>query len=174
MNAILLPFIGLSAIGLLLSIVVHLASLVGLPIPGGKLVWSLHIGIFVVWFPAVLVANRINRGKPQRDLWKNVLSGAPTWMRYVGYALFAYAILNFLWFIAVTRSGPSPQGDAPLSEVRGFSGHWMVFYGAAFGVLLSAYRKPRLLKKQRCPKGHEVSSTDVFCPTCGGQVYLMR
>lgn len=173
MNAILLPFIVLSAIGLLLSIAAHIASIVGLPLPGGKLVWSLHVGIFVVWFPAVLIANRINRGKPQKDLWKNVLSGCPTWMRYAGYALFAYALLNFLWFIA-KRTGPPPQGDAPLSEIRLFSGHWMVFYGAAFAILLSAYRKPRLLKKQRCSKGHEVSSTDVFCPTCGSQVYLMR
>ena len=157
----------LAAIGFLLSLAAHIAAIVGLPIPGGKFVWARHIGIFVVWFPAVLIANRINRGRPQSEIWKNVLSGCPTWMRYAGYALFAYALANFIWFYAVTHSGTRPEGDAPFSEVRLFSGHWMVFYGAGFSILLSAYRNPRLLKKQKCVKGHEVSSTDDFCPKCG-------
>ena len=160
----------LAAIGLLLSIAAHIASILGVPLPGGNVVWSLHVGIFVVWFPAVMVGYRINRGRPQSELWKNVLSGCPTWMRYAGYGLFGYAAGNFIWFYAVMQSGSPPEGAAPASEIRGFSGHWMVFYGAAFAILLSAYRKPRLLKKQRCSKGHDVSSTDVFCPTCGSKV----
>jgi hypothetical protein len=164
----------LAMIGLLLSVAAHLASIVGLPIPGGNIVWSLHIGIFVVWLPAVLVGSRINHGRPRKELWKNVLSGCPAWMRYAGYALFAYAVANFIWFIVTTRSGTSAQGDPPLSEIRGFSGHWMVFYGTAFAILLSAYRNPRLLRKQRCSKGHDVSSTDVFCPSCGSKVQLDR
>ena len=159
----------LAAVGLLLSIAAHIASIVGLLPPGGNLVWSLHVGIFVVWFPAVMVAYRINRGRPQSEMWKNVLSGCPTWMRYVGYGLFGYAIANFVWFFATTAPAKTA---APISEIRGFSGHWMVFYGTAFAILLSAYRKPRLLMKQRCSKGHDVSSTDVFCPTCGSKVQL--
>ena len=106
MTALLLPFIVLSATGLLLSIATHVASLLGLTVPGGGLVWSLHIGIFVVWLPAVLVAYRINRGRPQSELWKNVLSGVPKWMRYAVYVLFAYAIANFVLFFIFTASGP--------------------------------------------------------------------
>lgn len=147
MDSVLFLFIILSAIGLVLSIVAHLASLVGLPIPGGKFVWSLHIGIFVVWFPAVIVAYLINQGRPYRELWKNVLSGLPRWMRYAVYGLFAYAMLNFLWFFDPTGSAPQPEGDAPPAVIRGFSGHWMLFYGAAFAILLSAYRNRRLLEK---------------------------
>jgi hypothetical protein len=164
----------LSAIGLLLSIGAHIASLLGLPLPGGKLVWSLHIGIFVVWLPAVLVATRANHGRPQGDYWKNVLSGCPPWMRYAGYALFAYAIANFIWFMVNSDSHANLQGDAPPSVVRGFSGHWMVFYGTAFAILFSAYRNPGVLMQQKCTNGHAVSASDTFCPTCGSKIQSPR
>ena len=149
MTTLLLPFIVLSAIGFLLSIVAHIASLLGVTLPGGKLVWALHIGIFVVWFPAVLVGYRLNGGRPHRDWWKNVLSGWPKWVRYVGNGLFVYGIINFILFILTTGSGPQPEGDAPPSIIRGFSGHWMIFYGAAFAILMSAYLDPSLLKKKK-------------------------
>src|SRR5690606_678263 len=149
----------------------HTASLFGVPIPGGKLVWSLHMGIFVVWLPTVLVASRASRGRPQAEFWKSVLSGCPPWMRYAGYALFAYAIANFIWFMVTTGSQPQPEGDAPPSVVRGFSGHWLIFYGAAFTILFSAYRNPRLLKKLKCSNGHDVLAVDTFCPTCGSKIH---
>jgi hypothetical protein len=160
----------LAAIGLLLSIGVHIASLFGLTIPGGKAVWSLHIGIFVVWLPAVLVATRANRGRPQGDLWKQVLAGCPSWMRMAGYGLFAYAIVNFAWFVLTTGSHPEQGGDPSPFVLRGFSGHWMVFYGAAFAILYSAFRNPSLLLKRKCGNGHEVSGSDAFCPTCGAKI----
>jgi hypothetical protein len=164
----------LAAIGLLLSIGAHIASLLGLPLPGDKLVWSLHVGIFVVWLPAVLVATRANRGRPQSEFWKNVLSGCPPWMRNAGYALLAYAIANFIGFMVTTGSEPQPEGNAPPSVVRGFSGHWLIFYGAAFAIFFSAYRNPRLLKKQKCSNGHDVSAADIFCPTCGSKIQASR
>ena len=162
----------LAMTGLLLSLAVHIASILGLPIPGGKLVWSLHIGIFVVWLPAVLVGSRINRGKRRNELWKSVLAGFPNWMRYAGYALFGYALANFIWCYAVMQSGTPSEANPPLAEIRLFSGHWLVFYAAGFAILLSAYRNPRLLKKHRCLKGHDVSSIDAFCPKCGSKVQL--
>lgn len=169
MAALLLPFMALAAVGLLLSLGVHVASLLGLRVPGGALVWSLHIGIFVVWLPAVLVATRITRGRPHRDYWKTVLSGCPPWMRYTGYALFVYAAANFFWVMATSESQDLKRiGDA--SVIRAFSGHWLVFYGAAFAILYSAYRTPRLLSRQRCADGHEVAGSDAFCSTCGKKI----
>lgn len=164
-SAIVPAFMVLSAIGLLLSIATHVATLAGAPVPGGKLVWWLHIGVFVVFIPAAVIANRINRGRPQNDFWKKVLSGCPAWMRYLLYALFAYAIANFLWVMA-TGGFQKPPEDAPLSGLRGFSGHWMVFYAAAFGIFYSAYRNSR----PKCLDGHVVSTTDTLCPTCGSKV----
>lgn len=170
MAVLLLPFMALAALGLLLSIGVHVASLLGLQIPGGELVWGLHLGIFVVWIPAVLVANRVTQGRPQIAYWKIVLSGCPLWMRYAGYVLFAYAIANFIWFMTLGEPQPHHGNGGEAVAIHGFSGHWLLFYGAAFAIFYSAYRNPRLLVRQTCPDGHEISATDAFCSTCGKKI----
>jgi len=168
MTVILYPFMVLSACGLALSIGAHVMALMGAAIPGGKLVWALHIGIFVVWLPAVLVSTQMTRYANRKDFWKVAVAGCPLWMRRAGYALFGYAILNFIVFMATTGSQPKqPVGDAPPSVVRGFSGHWMVFYGAAFAILYSRIHAPHLYRERRCPQGHAVSPTARFCPECG-------
>jgi len=116
---------------------------------------GLHIGIFIVWLPAVLTSTQTTRGADRKDFWKVTLAGCPTWMRRALYVLFAYAILNFIVFIATTASQPKRQtSDAPPSVVRGFSGHWMVFYAAAFGILYSRIHSPQLIATGKCPNGH--------------------
>ena len=166
MKAILYPFLVLAACGLALSIGAHCMALAEAVIPGGKLVWGLHIGIFVVWLPAVWVSYRLTRHSNQKDFWKVALAGCPLWMRRGLYCLFGYAALNFILFI--TTPGRAKQtGVAPPAEVRGFSGHWMVFYGAAFATLYSAIHAPYLFDERRCPQGHAVSPIARFCPECG-------
>lgn len=168
MNVLLYPFRLLSALGLLLSICSHLAALAGLPIPGGNLVWALHMGIFVVWLPTVLVAHRMARHGKRSDFWKLVLSGCPPWVRYALYGLFGYAAINFvLGSIDVSGRHARPTAASPAAEVRLFSGHWMIFYGAAFATLYSAINNSNLLKSRKCIQGHDVAPLDKFCPECG-------
>jgi hypothetical protein len=164
---ILAPFIGLAALGLILSVAAHLAAVIGLPIPFGKAVWGLHIGIFVVWLPTVLVGIRFMRGANSKDYWKVALAGCPRWMRTTGYILFGYAILNFIVFFVMTSAHPQPTGDAPPEVVRGFSGHWMVFYGAAFATLYSASVIGYSGMDRKCPNGHRANVTAKFCEECG-------
>src|SRR5215510_3502846 len=95
LRVITLPFMILAAFGLGLSVYAHVMALLHLPTPWGEAVWLLHGGIFVVWFPAVLIAQRLVRNSSQKDFWKVALLGCPRWMRVTGIALFAYAILNF-------------------------------------------------------------------------------
>src|SRR5947207_13942720 len=99
---ILWPFIVLAAIGFILSVAAHLAAVAGSPIPFGKAVWALHIGIFVVWLPTVLVAYRLTRRVSRKDFWKIALVGCPKWMRTALYIFFDYAILNFVSFMTPT------------------------------------------------------------------------
>jgi len=167
MSVLLYLFMLLSALGLVLSIGSHLAALAGLPIPGGSSVWGLHIGIFVVWLPTVLVANRMARHGKRADFWKLVLSGCPAWARYALYGLFGYAVFNFIIGMGGVTSHQKSNGGTSLGEVRLFSGHWMVFYGAAFATLISAIRDPQLLRGRMCVQGHHVSPLDQFCPKCG-------
>ena len=170
MNFILYPFMALAAIGLALSISTHVLALLGLDMPGGQLVWHLHTGIFVVWLPTVLVSMRMTRHVKRKDFWKVAFLGCPVWMRRTLYALFAYAVLNFILFMFFSTGHVHSGGNAPASVVRGFSGHWMIFYGVAFGTLYSAIYRPELLKSRKCTNGHAVDPVARFCPTCGHAV----
>jgi hypothetical protein len=157
-------FIGLSAIGFLLSLWVHLGALMGRRVAPEAFFWILHVGIFVVWFPAVYVAQRRVRNAKRRDYWKVVLRGCPDWLRYLVGGFFAYALVNFMLFIAHAPSGQS-GGDPPGIIWRGFSGHWMVFYLTALAMLYSAIAEDG--GGWRCPNGHPVRDGMMYCPECG-------
>lgn len=164
--SLLLPFLVLAGLGFAISLVVHLLAVADVLPPGGKAVMVMHVGIFVVMFPAVLVTTKLNQAHRSRIGWKQILSGCPTWMRYGAYVLFAYTVLNFLLMM-----GKQPTDDVMSpAVVRLFSGHWMCFYGAAFCTLYSVYRQPWMLSAVQCPNGHEVMHTDSFCPTCGRSI----
>jgi len=163
----LIPLMLLAALGFLLSVAAHVASIANIPLPGGQSIWLLHAGIFVVWLPTVLVAVRVTRGERRQDFWKVLLSGCPRWMRISAYVLVVYVILNFLYFMATSSQVRHAAGDPPPSVIRGFSGHWMIFYGAAFMTLYSVIKRPALLGRSVCSNGHAVSRSDKFCPTCG-------
>ncbi len=161
----------LAAVGLVLSVAAHAMSIAGIQIPGGGLVWALHMGIFVVWIPAVLVSLRSTRHASRKDYWKVVLAGRPVWMRRGLYVLFGYAVLNFVIFLATTANLPKSHGGGALpSVVRGFSGHWMAFYAAAFAVLYSRVHAPDIYRERKCPQGHVVSPMTGYCPECGRAV----
>jgi hypothetical protein len=166
MTVALYPFLLLAAVGFILSLAAHCLALAGLPIAGGTLVWRLGFGILVVWIPALLVASQAARYGNRKGFWKISLSGCPRWMRGGLYVLFAYAILNFLLYLS---SNPPKQStdDAPLPAIRGFAGHWMLFYGAAFAILYSRIHAPQLYQPRTCPLGHVVSPAAQFCPDCG-------
>lgn len=162
-------FAALSAIGLVLSLWVQVMVLTGgTPSP---ISWVLHIGTFVVWFPAVFVAQRMVGNVSRRDLWKVVLRGAPDWMKYLMYCLFAYNFVAYLFFMSKApsgRGGPS----SPASMWLGFSATWMVFYSAALAILYSAAHA--VDKGPRCINGHVVPAQASFCAQCGQPVLRTR
>lgn len=169
-RSILIPFLILSISGFILSLSLHLLSLLGLQTPFGAATWSLHIGIFVIWIPAVLIGLRINAKAQQKDYWKNILAGCPRWMRYALYGLFAYAAINFVAAMATQSQLPRRQSfnkEAPPEVLRMFSGHWMVFYGAGFCILYSAYSRGWEQLRRTCSNGHPVSFDAQFCDRCG-------
>ena len=171
MKKILLgPFIALSAVGLILSIIVHVIALSGNQVPFGNFAWALHGGIFIVWFPAVLVSMRLSKDFKRKDFWKAALRGCPPWMKIMTYFFFGYAIINFVIFILSTTGMAKGTTPSTATELRGFSGHWMAFYSAALAILYS-FTKPDLFDKERkCRNGHVVSPLAKFCDECGAQI----
>jgi len=142
MKITLIPFMILSGIGLVLSVIVHVSALLDIPSPLGNAAWSLHIGIFVVWFPAVIVSQRMTRDCKQKDFWEVVLRACPKWMNHMNNVFFFYAVVNFIIFFVVmlirNSEISSSDGETPSTVLWGFSGHWMAFYSAAFAILYSA------------------------------------
>jgi hypothetical protein len=60
-------------------------------------------------------------------------------------------VFNFVLFLA-SSAPKQPIHHAPLSTIRGFSGHWMLFYGAAFAVMYSRIHAPQLYQARKCPQ----------------------
>ena len=129
MTALLYPFLGLSALGLVLSLMVHAATWLGVELPVE--VFGLHFGAMIVWLPTAFISNFTRHGFRRRYGWKEALRGCPRWMQWLAYGLFAYAFVNFLMSFLVNSM---PGSVLPL---RAFSGHWMAFYGMAFATLYS-------------------------------------
>jgi hypothetical protein len=157
-------FEALSCIGLFLSLWVHVGALLGKHVAPTSFFFCLHVGIFVVWFPAVVVAKRLVGSANRKDFWKVVLKGAPEWMRYMCYVFMGYAVINFLLFMTQAPLG-SGGGTPTTIEWRGFSGHWMAFYSAAFAILYSAAAQSRGWRE--CPNGHRTSRGSPCCRECG-------
>lgn len=160
-------FVALSAAGLVISLWVHLGAVMGRRVAPEPFFWMLHVGIFLVWFPAILVAQKRVGNMQRKDFWKVVLNGSPEWMRYTVYGFFGYALINFALFILKAPYGS--RGDNPsTADWRGFSGHWMAFYSAAFAILYSAARANE--NGRRCINGHPVLADAAFCTQCGQAV----
>ncbi len=165
LRPVLLAFAAVAAIGLILSVASHLAALLGMAGPLGDHAPVLHVGIFVVWLPTVLVANAMGGGR--RPGWSEVLRGCPPWMKYIVSVSASYAVVNFILFLLSAPPKTAANGMPP-SVVRGFSGHWMVFYSAAMAVLYSGAQTRE--RERRCRNGHLVSSEARFCEECGQAV----
>jgi hypothetical protein len=136
----------IAAIGLVLSMAIHAASLAGDTILGGDQVLGLHAGNIVVWVPVLLVALRMTRNGKRPGSWKMVLSGCPQWARYALKVLFAYAIVNCA-YVLTTGIGDGSFRELK-SAIRIFSSVWMLTYGAALAILYSAIRTPHLFQNE--------------------------
>lgn len=151
---------GLTALlGFIISLVVHISALLGIDVlTGFPYVWLLHLGIFVLFVPFVFSSRKTLGAKPTLT---EIRAAFPTWVVVLGVCICAYAVLNFALFMLATAGGsPSIQDGKYLllnhgkfvreltsgeyaafriNEVRGFSGHWLVFYFVPFAYF--AFRK---------------------------------
>jgi hypothetical protein len=165
---LLLPLMVYAACGLLLSLAVHILSFFGIQLGGNALFMALHIGIFPLWIPVVLIAQKMLGGAQRKDFWKIALSGCPPWMRYMTYGFFIYAIVNFIIFVAFfAPTGKQAGAHVPTAVWHGFSGHWMAFYSAGLAILTTAYNRGLSNLQRQCPNGHVIGWNDSYCGTCG-------
>lgn len=159
----------LAIIGFALSLCVNLGALTSQWNPPSYF-WALHVGIFAVFIPAIVVAQKRVGDTKRKDFWKVVLRGAPDWMKYGLYVLFAYAAVVGLpyWFWAMqhfSTAGASPPRPEEWSMI---SSVWMIFYWGSFAILHAAMQQERL--RPRCVNGHPVPPGAALCTQCGQPV----
>lgn len=130
---LLRTIIALSAIGLLLSLIVHVATWISVPIPSAAM--RLHLVALLACIPTLFVGNRLAVHDERGDFWKAALRGCPPWMRLTFYLIFSYAVVNFIIFFVGTFFNPRPSTN---TTFRGFSGYWMLFFAAALAICYSA------------------------------------
>jgi hypothetical protein len=156
-------FLTLSGIGFAVSLLINIASMMGRRIPPEGFLPILHIGVFVVWIPAVfLVKQKVGyvRGP---DVWEKALKGSPDWMRYLLWTVFCYGFISFLGFAVLHSMAGST--DADFSEWRLFSDVWLMFYAAAFALFYAAGAE--ITGSSQCINGHAALRNANFCTQCG-------
>lgn len=154
--------------GWVLACLAHLLTLAGFNVFAEvPFIWILHIGIFVVFVPAIFFLNKNEefqayqqakkeRRKAASGLVSIVFKGVPQWLKIMVFGSFFYAILNFFLFASSQDGTPALQdgqyilhnhgkfikniteqeyNDYKANELRGFSGHWLLFYGLAAAIL---------------------------------------
>jgi hypothetical protein len=165
----------LALIGWTLALMVYIVSLIGVDIADKiPFIWLIHVGVFIVWLPTVLLmrkneeikqANTLKRMNPV-DMFKIMFKGTPTWLVYIAIGGFAYGIIHFLFFmslgIGVTGIIDGQyvlhnHGDViktltegeyhqyKAKEMKLASGQSIIFYGMAAAVLYP-FRKRRIEK----------------------------
>ncbi len=118
----------IAATALVVSISVHFMAWVNIDPPFHSLVPMLHVGAIILGIPLVLFAELTKPKTAGRNNLGHLFAEVPSWARVACYCLFPYAVLNFIYFIYCTKL--FPRHAVPfLVELRGFSGHWMLFYG---------------------------------------------
>jgi hypothetical protein len=166
---------GIAAFGFLASLVVHVCALAGIALQEkSPAVLGLHLGIFAVVVPIMLVYSR-NNGR--KLLWNHVIRHVPGWIKSLVGALMLYAFFNFFFTLFVLNEGASASvidgkkvlhnhgkvirelsedeyGKHKAYDARLFSGHWLLIYSVA-AVLAYA----RIMEKA-LPSGDDASVVD--------------
>ena len=171
MKILLTPFMYLAGLGLIISFMLHAASLLGLPIPldvYGKLIFFFFLLLLIAFVPAALVMGNHCKDVKSRDIWKVALRGCPTLLKYLLYLFCGYAGIRFVLFAIIGKDQTGVNGQLTTSAINIISAFFMVFYSVSLAILYSAIQNGG--QARRCPNGHPVSPTAKFCGECGLEV----
>jgi hypothetical protein len=120
-----LAFLGFTA-----SLICHILGWLRINIPGGETIFILHIAIFAFWVPLVILATKTMPPDSKKGNFEHLLAELPRWARHAFTAIFIYMFFNFAFFLFAAPK--FPRNALPQYVLlRGFSGHWMMFYSAA-------------------------------------------
>jgi hypothetical protein len=129
-----------AACGLVLSLVVNVASFASVQLGDNALFPALMWGIFPAFLSIILIGKREKKMHSsvgeEIDYWELVFAGCPSLMKYIFWVCFAYA-----WAIGMVFA--ILQTHEPNVIWRGASAFWMAFYAMALAAVTGAYLRRR-------------------------------
>ncbi len=130
-------------LGFAVSLWCHVLSWLHIDPPLGKTSMMLHFGIFAVFLPSMILANKaVSPSVGKKDGFSYVMTALPNWIPKTAPYLGAYFVFNFFYGMYLTS--PYPKGSVPLYlDIRIFSGHWMLFYGMSALASVGLFRLSR-------------------------------
>ena len=145
MSVLLGPFLVLSAVGLILSLILHAFSLFNVTIVSGGLGEALFVWAFAVMSYTLLTGCRYVRDyglwdlsgqwKVKTNLVKSIWATCPKWMIFTAVVLFPYEVISP---IVLTEPYDTPTASGtPLSVLRFASGTCMAC--CSYSLLLLCY-----------------------------------
>jgi hypothetical protein len=151
----------LAVIGFILSLFVHLSTYLGITM-ALDYVWPLHAGIFIVFFPALILMNRSD--PDNRKLFAFGMGKSPFWFKLMCLIFLIYGVFCFVFIQGWRMDGGSPSliyGKYLLTEhgktlrelteaefwhfkiieARAWSGPWMAIYLVLTSILYTQVRE---------------------------------
>jgi len=153
------PVMVLAAAGVLLCFSLFLLRVTGVHPVQANAAPFIFGGVFVVWFPTVILMNRLTRDFKQKDLWKAALRGCPAWMRTALWVLIGGVFAGFFLQALARRS---PAGSSPM-----FVLFPVTFYAVSFCMMYSLINVDEFDSSRHCLNGHVIPPLAKFCEECG-------
>jgi hypothetical protein len=148
-----------AAVGVLLCLSLFLLGVTGVHTVPSKATPVIFGGVFVVWFPTVILMNRLTKDFKQKDLWKAALRGCPPWMRTALWVVIGVVFAAFF----LPFPGRKSPGDSPQT----FALFPITFYSVSFCVMYSLINVDEFDSSRHCLNGHPIPPLAKFCEECG-------
>jgi hypothetical protein len=153
------PVMLLAGAGIVLCLAFYLLGVTRLYLLPSNREPVLFIGIFVVWFPTVILMNQLTKDFKQKDVWKAALRGCPPWMKTGMWVLVGCVFV--LFFLSNIRVH-SPENSSFV-----FVLFPITFYSISFCAMYSLIHVEEFDNSRRCLNGHRISPLAKFCEECG-------
>jgi hypothetical protein len=161
-TAILLAF---CYAGIVAGVSLHILALAtALTVPG-PIILAMHLGLFAVAIPTIIISNKVLSSVRPKDLWAAMRAATPVWLYRFVRVLGIYWVMVFLVFILIVSKHETPDGPMSARTLAFFAAGWTTGY-AALAQYLYLVRN-RLVARRLCPQGHEVGASARYCEVCG-------
>lgn len=160
----------IALLGYISVILIHGFTIFGIDLTSKfPFVWIFHLGAIIIMFPVIRELNkRPELSTLEKDSFSYnsffgiIFKSTPSWLKYLAQFGFIYAVMNFIYFLATNNGTPELQNGVyslqehgnfirEISEqdyhlekaknLRGFSGHWIAFFGIATAILFPSKLK---------------------------------